>query len=176
MKYEIHLPVEWASRDVGAVTLELLRLLSDTTHWGLSLSNNPSLASGKAPSRMIFMLKAGHNYNSKCLESTQGSGFTADWENLCLEMWALPEVFHERSCFINGTLAFHPPAWSNRSSGCTGRADTGCWRGSKVLTWNWNLQGHPHGQIRNHSWDTSAAPATKSHKPPLFPRQTSVFS
>lgn len=90
MKYEIHLPVEWKSRRGRSCrnkTLELLRLLSDTTHRGLSLSNNPSLASGKAPSRMIFVyVKAGHNYISKCLESTEGSGFTADWENLYLEI------------------------------------------------------------------------------------------
>lgn len=92
MKYEIHLPVEWRSRHGRSCrdkTLELLWLLSDTTHRGLSLPNNPSLASGKAPSRMIFVCnKPGHNYNSKCLESTQGSGFTAHWENLCRNLSA----------------------------------------------------------------------------------------
>lgn len=78
-------------------------------------------------------------------------------------MWALPSVFHEGSCFINWTLAFQPPVCSNKRSGCTGRAGTGCWSGSKAQL-NWNLQAHPHGQIRNHSWDTSASISCISNK------------
>lgn len=65
--------------------------LNDTTHRFLRLSNNPCLAPGKVPSKIIFVyIKAGHNNNNMFLGNIQRSGFATDLETLCLEIILFP--------------------------------------------------------------------------------------